>query len=137
MTHPSFPMRRSRRVTSPHGLTALVTLAALVVATGCGDAVPDTPARDWTTTLSTAGDTVVARTTGALPDSGTHRLTEVWRVGDVSGVDTTVTFGQISGFAVRGDNTVAVFDISGPDAATLRLRRPLRAHPRPQGRRPR
>jgi hypothetical protein len=68
--------------------------------------------------MSTAGDTVVARTVGSIPDSGTHQLAEVWRVGDAEGIDSTITFGQINAFAVRSDTVVAVFDPSGP---TLRL----------------
>ncbi len=56
----------------------------------------------------------MARSTGVLPDSGTQQLTEVWRTGDADGIDSTITFGQINGFAVHSDGSVAVFDGSGP-----------------------
>ncbi len=78
----------------------------------------DASSRDWSTTTHTVGDTVVARTTGVIPDTGTHHLTEVWRVGDVDALDSTITFGGIHAFAVAPDNTVAVFDRTAP---TLRL----------------
>ncbi len=72
----------------------------------------------WTTTMSTSGDTTVARTTGVIPDSGTHILEEIWRVGDADALDSTITFGRVSAFAVHTDNTIAVFD---PSAPTLRM----------------
>ncbi len=69
-------------------------------------------------TSTTVGDTLVVRTTGAIPDAGTHVLTERWRVGDVDGVDSTISFGGINGFALHTDGTVAVFDVTGPTLRT-------------------
>ncbi len=101
----------ARRMMRAASLSSAICLAAACA--GTADA-----SRAWSTTMLAEGDTVVARTTGVIPDSGTHRLTEVWRVGDADALDSTITFGGIGGFAVAADNTVAVFDQTGP---TLRL----------------
>ncbi len=67
---------------------------------------------------TTVGDTLVVRTTGEIPDAGTHTLTELWRIGDADGVDTTISFGSIGEFALKPDGTVAVYDYTGPTVRT-------------------
>jgi hypothetical protein len=96
----------------------LILLSAALIACGgdSGGAAGNEPA--FTTAMSSSGDTIVARTTGEIPDSGTHRLQELWRVGDAEAIDSTITFGRVDAFAVNNDNTVAVFDGTAP---TLRL----------------
>ncbi len=95
---------------------SLVSVAFVACGGDAGGSAENGPA--WTTTMSASGDTTVARTTGVIPDSGTHRLQEIWRVGDADAIDSTITFGRVNGFAVHADNTIAVFD---PSAPTLRL----------------
>lgn len=89
-----------------------LVLAIFAACAGTGGDANDSPA--WTTAFASAGDTIIARSTGALPDTGSHQLIEVWRIGDAEGLDSTVTFGRLSAFAVHSDNSVAVFDESGP-----------------------
>ncbi len=97
----------------------VAALSALLLV-GCGGSEKSDAANgaSWTTSVTTSGDTVIARTTGTVAPTGTHQLTEVWRVGDPDALDSTITFGSVSAFAMNRDNTIAVFDISGP---TLRL----------------
>lgn len=97
---------------------ALLSAFALAAAACGGDTNSDTLNDAIRSTSTTVGDTLVVRTTGAVPDAGTHTLNELWRVGDVQGVDSTISFGGISGFALQGDGTVAVFDVTGPTLRT-------------------
>ncbi len=106
---------RPTQLRCPHALAVLAL--SFLVACGATDSDASAP-KSFSTSIATDGDTVVARSTGTLPDSGTHQLTQVWRIGDADGLDSTLTFGQINGFAVHSDGTVAVFDGSGP---SLRL----------------
>ncbi len=111
------PMRRNAQsiVRPVHG-----AVFALLVLAGCGDVARDAESRSntWSTSTTTIGDTVVARTSGPVATTGSHQLAEVWRVGDPDALDSTITFGRVSAFAVNRDNTIAVFDPTGP---TLRL----------------
>ena len=98
--------------------TVLLTALALTAAACGGDTSNDIESTAIRSTSTTVGDTLVVRTTGAIPEAGTHTLTELWRVGDVAGVDSTISFGRINGFSLQPDGTVAVFDVTGP---TLRI----------------
>lgn len=93
---------------------AILALALAMLGACAGSSSDSTGGSAWSTSFASAGDTIVARSTGALPDGGSHQLTEVWRIGDADGLDSTVTFGRLNAFAVHSDNTVAVFDESGP-----------------------
>ncbi len=111
------PFLGAPRRTLRAALTAL--LATITIATAaCGDANDRDGRNAISSTSTTVGDTLVVRTTGAIPDAGTHTLAEVWRVGDAEGVDSTISFGGINGFSVKDDGTVAVFDFTGPTLRT-------------------
>lgn len=116
------PARACRRGRPSRSAATRLTLLAgcAVLLSSCADGSAPSPDADrsWSSVRSMAGDTVVMRSSGDLPAAGTHELTELWRIGDVDGVDSTVTFGRIAGVAVREDNLLAVFDEA---LTTLRL----------------
>ncbi len=104
----------------PNVPTRVALLAAFVLAAAAcgGDTNSDDESAAIRSISTNVGDTLVVRTTGAVPDAGTHTLTELWRVGDVDGADSTISFGGINGFALHADGTVAVFDVTGPTLRT-------------------
>jgi hypothetical protein len=67
--------------------------------------------------FDSTGDTIVARTTGDVPNELVRRLVLEQQIGEAEGND-TVTFGQIGAVAVTSDNRVFVFDLQG---ASLKL----------------
>lgn len=105
------PPRRLRTA-----ITTLLLMAGLASVACGGDSNNNT--NRIASTSTTVGDTTVVRTTGVIPDGGTHTLTERWRVGDADGLDTTISFGGINGFSVNSEGTVAVFDFTGPTLRT-------------------
>jgi hypothetical protein len=70
-------------------------------------------AAPWTTAFDSTGDTIVARTTGDVPNDAVRRLVLEQRVGEAEGND-TVTFGRIDAIAVATDDRAFVFDNQGP-----------------------
>ena len=108
----------SRSLCRWRGLLVSSLLSAALVACGGDGGEGASDGLAWSTTMSSSGDTTIARTTGVIPDSGTHQLQELWRVGDAEAIDSTITFGRVDAFAVNHDNSIAVFDATAP---TLRL----------------
>ena len=63
--------------------------------------------------MDTVGDTVVARTTGEVPDSLMRRLVVEWETtGDPA--DSAASIGDVSGIAVGPDGRVYVWDPATP-----------------------
>ncbi len=67
----------------------------------------------WITTFDSTGDTIVARSSGDVPNEAEKRLVLEQRIGEAEGND-TVTFGRIQEIAVTRDNRVFVYDGQGP-----------------------
>lgn len=86
---------------------AVLTAAACNSRSNSGGAVP------LRTVFDSTGDTIVARTTGQVPNELVRRLELEQQIGGAEGND-TVTFGQIQAIAVTGDNRIFVFDQQGP-----------------------
>jgi len=92
--------------------TAVIAFGAILLAT-CGDpdAAADTPT--FTTVVDTLGDTIVVRITGDIPAVNELKLSEVWRVGDPDG-DETTGFGFVHSMGVNSVSEVYVFEGSTP-----------------------
>ncbi len=86
---------------------------ALLAATACDRRSDNGGAAPWRTVFDSTGDTIVARTTGEVPNELIRRLVLERQIGEAEGND-TVTFGQIQAIAVTGDNRIFVFDQQGP-----------------------
>jgi len=86
---------------------AVFTAAACSSRSDSGRAVP------WRTAFDSTGDTIVARTTGDVPNKLIRHLVLEQRIGEADGSD-TLTFGQIAHIAVTKDNQIFVFDAQGP-----------------------
>ena len=103
--------------------THRVGVLLLVVACGTVDANDRLP---YSTVTDTVGDTVVARTTGNVPDSLVRRLTIEWRA-EVDPND-TASIGDVSDLEAGADGRVYVWDPATPalwivDDAGTALRR--------------
>jgi hypothetical protein len=79
----------------------------------CGDTDGATDAPSFTTVVDTLGDTIVVRTTGDIPAPDELTLTEVWRVGDPDG-DETTSFGFVHSIGVNSALELFVFEGSTP-----------------------
>ncbi len=112
-------------MTARRFLLALGLLCIGLAACG-GDAAPRTGS--FTTVVDTVGDTTVVRTSGDIPAAEELRLTEVWRIGDPDG-DETTSFGMVHSVVVSGNDEVYVFETSAQQlrhyAADGSLRRVL------------
>lgn len=86
---------------------------ALLAVGGCGGASDVAGSAAWRTVYDSTGDTIVARTTGEVPNALVRRLVLEQKIGEAEGSD-TVTFGQVAAIAVTGNNGVFVFDQQGP-----------------------
>lgn len=95
-----------------HGKLRLATLLpalTLLAACGLGDASGgDLP---YATGFTTSGDTIVAFTTGDVPDSLLHRLVVDWRIRTDTASD---IIGDIQDLAVAADGTVWAWDHTTP-----------------------
>ena len=99
-------------------------LPFLIGAWSCTPADSAHPGLPWQTTFQTAGDTVVASTTGNVPDSLLRRLVLDWRA---PGDSTPDLLGDVGSIAVGPDGRVWVWDPASPalwlieaDGASLR-----------------
>jgi len=99
-------------------------LPCLIGAWSCTPADSAHPGLPWQTTFQTAGDTVVASTTGNVPDSLLRRLVLDWRA---PGDSTPDLLGDVGSIAVGPDGRVWVWDPASPalwlieaDGASLR-----------------
>ncbi len=107
-THPSLPRPPVRNLL----LSGTLALSATVlIACGASDPVSDAPS--FTTVVDTLGDTIVMRTTGDIPATEELALTEVWRVGDPDG-DETTSFGFVHSIGVTDASELYVFEGSSP-----------------------
>jgi len=106
--------------------TVVIAFGAILLAT-CGDpdAAADTPS--FTTVVDTLGDTIVVRITGDIAAVNELKLSEVWRVGDPDG-DETTGFGFV--------HTLGVNSASDSAASSLRRERSAHSGDRRQGQRP-
>ena len=86
---------------------AVLTAAACSSRSDSGGAVP------WRTAFDSTGDTIVARTTGDVPNALVRRLVLEQKIGEAEGTD-SVTFGRIGYVAITNDDGVFVFDEQGP-----------------------
>ena len=85
-------------------------LVLLAAACRGSDSSPTLP---YTTVIDTIGDTVVARTTGEIPDSMLRQLVLEWEAaGDPT--DSALSIGDVSGMAVGPDGRVYVWDPATP-----------------------
>ncbi len=112
---PSVPVRsrRGRGFTQRIHLvmaTATVRLLPLVILTAsCGGS--DATGAPYVTTFATVGDTIVASTSGEVPDSLVHQFVVEWRATDDSMVQ---SIGDVSDIAIRVDGAVWVWDGATP-----------------------
>jgi hypothetical protein len=83
----------------------------LLAIAACGDPAADR--RPYTTVIDTVGDTVVARTTGEVPDSLVRHLVADWEAAS-DPADSAVSIGDVSGMAVGPDGRVYVWDPTTP-----------------------
>ncbi len=90
----------------------IVCLALIAAIVAC-DAKSDTRRASWRTVFDSTGDTIVARTTGDVPEGSERRLVLDQRIGEAEGSD-TVTFGRVQYIAVTSDDRIFVFDEQGP-----------------------
>ena len=81
-------------------------VALLVLATACSDG--GGAESSYTMVVDTVGDTIVARTTGDVPESDVRSLTTVWK--SAPDVGDSVTLGDVRGMAVGPDGRVFVWD---------------------------
>ena len=89
-----------------------VALALLAAAT-CSRRSDSSGAAPWRTVFDSTGDTIVARTTGEVPERLIRQLVLEQRIGEAEGSD-SVTFGQIYYVVPTDDNRTFVFDHQGP-----------------------
>jgi hypothetical protein len=87
-----------------------VALLWFLAACRTGESSEQIPYR---TVIDTVGDTLVARTTGDVPERLLHRLVPEWRTAN-DAIDSSATFGDISGMAVAPDGRVFVWDHATP-----------------------
>ena len=94
-------------------MTRLTFVAALATA-ACGDGLRSGQSTaPWQTTFDSTGDTIVARTSGEVPNAAERHLVLEQRIGEAEGND-TVTFGRIEHIAITSDGHLFVFDGQGP-----------------------
>jgi hypothetical protein len=87
------------------------TFVVLVFCAACADA-DSRAASALTTVVDTIGDTIVVRTTGAVPEQDVRRLELVWQTG--TGDDERTSFAAISSIAVNDEGRVLVWDARSP-----------------------
>jgi len=86
----------------------------LLASTACGDGLRSAQATaPWRTAFDSTGDTIVARTTGEVPNESERKLVLELQIGQAEGND-SVTFGRIEHLAVTSDGRLFVFDGQGP-----------------------
>ncbi len=86
---------------------------ALFAAAACSGSSDSGGAAPWRTVFDSTGDTIVARTTGEVPNELVRRLVLEQQIGEAEGSD-SVTFGQIWYVVPTDDNQTIVFDNQGP-----------------------
>ena len=86
---------------------AVLAVAACSSRSDSGGAVP------WRTVFDSTGDTIIARTTGEVPNELVRRLVLEQKIGEAEGSD-SVTFGQIWYVIPTDDGRIFVFDHQGP-----------------------
>jgi len=90
------------------------TLAlAFVAAAACARGSDSGAAAPWRTVFDSTGDTIVAHTTGEVPNEQVRRLVIEQQIGEKEGSD-SVTFGRIAYVDVTADSRLFVFDEQGP-----------------------
>jgi hypothetical protein len=92
-------------------MKTLLLLSLAVSVLSCGNAESSDTSLPYQTTFTTAGDTIVAATTGEVPDSLLRRLVVEWRS---SGDSATDPYSDVSNIAVAPDGKVWVFDGATP-----------------------
>lgn len=82
---------------------------ALLAAVACSGRSDSGSAAPWRTVFDSTGDTIVARTTGEVPNELVRRLVLEQQIGEAEGND-TMTFGEIWYVRPTADNRVYAFD---------------------------
>jgi hypothetical protein len=85
----------------------------VLFAIACSGRATDQSEPPWTTTVATAGDTTVIRTSGVRENAALRQLVAESSIGTTEG-DTADSFGQISDLAIGPTNDVLVFDRQPP-----------------------
>ncbi|MGQ0639451.1 MAG: 6-bladed beta-propeller [Gemmatimonadaceae bacterium] len=89
------------------------TLLALVATAACGNGLRSAQTASWHTVFDSTGDTIVARTSGVVPNEPERRLVLEQQIGEADGND-SITFGRIQEIAVTSDSRIFVYDGQGP-----------------------
>lgn len=95
----------------PHRISSRRLLSVVAAAVTCGCSRPAAESVPYTTTFSTVGDTVIASTTGDVPETLIRHLVVDWRVRTESAPE---IIGDVNSLAVGGDGQVWVWDGSSP-----------------------
>lgn len=85
---------------------------AVLTAAACSSRSDSSGAVPWRTVFDSTGDTIVARTTGEVPNELIRHLVLEQRIGEAEGND-TVTFGQVWYVRPTRDNRIYAFDLQG------------------------